>query len=79
MAIFYKLHQEKREGAKNKGMWYASFMTSADGGNDANAMAAKVSIIRLTQRICVTVSGSSVPMTDPKRTSRRAVTLTTSW
>lgn len=23
MAIFYKLHQEKREGAKNKGMWYA--------------------------------------------------------
>ena len=56
-----------------------SLITSREGGSDANAMAAKVSMMRFTQSICVTVSGSSVPMTDPPSTSSSAVTLTTSW
>ena len=54
-------------------------ITSCEGGSDARAMAAKVSMMRLTQRICVTVSGISVPMTEPPSTSSRAVRLTTSW
>lgn len=56
-----------------------SFITSRDGGNDASAIAAKVSMMRLTQRICVTVRGISVPMRAPPRTSSSAVTLTMSW
>ncbi|CCY64936.1 unknown [Prevotella sp. CAG:1124] len=56
-----------------------SFMTSRDGGSDARASAANVSIIRLTQSIWVTVSGSSVPITEPPSTSSSAVTLTISW
>ena len=56
-----------------------SFITSRDGGSEASASAAKVSMMRLTQSIWVTVSGSSVPMTEPPSTSSKAVTLTTSW
>ena len=56
-----------------------SLITSRDGGSEARAMAAKVSMMRFTQSICVTVSGISVPMTEPPSTSSRAVTLTTSW
>lgn len=56
-----------------------SFMTSALGGIDAKAMAAKVSIIRFTQSICVTVSGSSVPKKAPNKTLANATTLIVSW
>lgn len=55
------------------------FITSADGGSEAKAIAAKVSIMRFIHNICVTVSGSSVPMAEPANTSSRAATLTTSW
>ena len=54
-------------------------MTSRDGGSEAKAMAAKVSMMRFTHSICVTVSGSSVPMNEPPNTKSRAATLTTSW
>ena len=67
------------EMMKSEGLRGLSFITSREGGNEARAMAAKVSMIRLTQRICVTVSGISVPMMLPPRTSNRALTLTTSW
>ena len=56
-----------------------SFITSRLGGSEANAMAAKVSMMRFTHRICVMVSGISVPIKAPKSTSSSAVTLTTSW
>ena len=52
-----------------------SFITECCGGSDANAMAAKVSIIRFTQSICVTVSGDSVPINAPISTIRQAATL----
>ena len=55
------------------------FITSRDGGNEAKAIAAKVSMMRFTQRICVTVSGRSVSMNAPASTNSSAVTLTTSW
>ena len=54
------------------------FITDSDGGNEARAMAAKVSIIKFTQSICVTVSGDSVPMNAPISTIRHAATLTVS-
>ena len=57
----------------------ASFMTSAEGGSDASAMAAKVSMMRFTHSICVTVSGDSVPKKAPKRTMRQAIRLTVIW
>lgn len=40
MAIFYKLHQEKREGAKNKGMWYARARVT--GKTDLKAIASLI-------------------------------------
>ena len=56
-----------------------SRITSWEGGSEARARAAKVSIMRLTHRICVTVSGISVPITEPPSTSSKADRLTTSW
>ena len=56
-----------------------SAITSAEGGNDASARAAKVSMMRLTHNICVTVRGRSVPIIAPPSTSSNAVTLTISW
>ena len=56
-----------------------SSITLFEGGNEARAMAAKVSMIRLIHNICVTVSGDSVPIKAPMRTSKQAVTLTVSW
>ena len=47
--------------------------------NDANAIAAKVSIMRLTQSICVTFSGFSVPKKAPTRTTTHATTFTVNW
>ena len=53
--------------------------TSRDGGNEASAMAAKVSMIMLTHSIWVMVSGISVPISEPPSTSSKAVMLTVSW
>ena len=53
-------------------------MTAGEGGSEASAMAAKVSIMRLTQSICVTVSGDSVPIMAPTSTMRQAERLTVS-
>ena len=40
MAIKYRLYQEKRNGAKNKGMWYAHAVTT--GCKDLRAIAADI-------------------------------------
>ena len=56
-----------------------SFITLSSGGNEARAMAANVSIIKLTQSIWVTVRGDSVPIKEPTRTIKHAATLTVSW
>ena len=56
-----------------------SCMTSALGGSEAMAMAAKVSMMMLTQRICTTVRGISVPKTEPMKQIRMAATLIVSW
>ena len=55
-----------------------SFIYSLSGGSNENANAAKVSIIRFTHSICVTVSGDSVPSTAPANTVRHATTFTVS-
>ena len=54
-------------------------ITLRDGGSDARATAAKVSIIRLTHSIWVTVSGDCIPMNAPTSTIRLATTLTVIW
>ena len=56
-----------------------SFITLLEGGKAAKAMAAKVSMIRFTHNICVTVSGLCVPMNAPTNTMKHATTLTVSW
>lgn len=40
MAVKYRLYQEKREGAKNRGMWYAHAVTT--GTKDLRAIAADI-------------------------------------
>ena len=64
------------EARRSRGL---SSMTEREGGSEARAIAPKVSIIRFTQSICVTVSGDSAPINEPHRTSRQAATLTVSW
>ena len=49
------------------------------GGSEASASAAKVSMIRLTHSICVTVSGSSLPKIEPSSTMTIATKLIVSW
>ena len=56
-----------------------SLITASDGGSDASAIAANVSIMRFIQSIWVTVSGVSVPINAPQSTSIHAVTFTVSW
>ena len=56
-----------------------SFITDREGGNEASAMAAKVSMIRLTQSIWVTVSGDCIPMKAPQSTMKQAATFTVIW
>ena len=56
-----------------------SAITLLLGGNDASAMAAKVSMIRLTHSICVTVSGDLTSAKAPTSTVRQATTFTVSW
>ncbi len=57
----------------------ASSITDADGGRDARAMAANVSIIRFTHSIWVTVSGDCNPMNAPESTMRQATMFTVIW
>ena len=56
-----------------------SFITFSDGGKDAKAKAANVSMIRFTQSICVTVRTISVPNNAPSITMRHAATLIVIW
>ena len=68
-----------REMIKSEALRGFSFITSCEGGKEAKAKAAKVSIIRLTHNIWVTVRGISVPMIEPPSTRSKAATLTTNW
>ncbi len=52
-----------------------SRITSADGGSEAIAMAASVSMMMLTQRICTTVRGISEPKRAPAKQMTIATTL----
>ena len=56
-----------------------SRITRSSGGKEANAKAAKVSIMRFTQSIWVTVNGDSVPKKAPIRTIKHAATLIVIW
>ena len=56
-----------------------SSITSGLGGSEAIAIAAKVSMMILTQRICTTVSGMSVPKTAPTKQITIAAKLIVSW
>ena len=55
------------------------FITSMLGGSEARAPAAKVSMIRFTHSICVTVMGNSEPNIEPSSTMTSAATLMVSW
>ena len=55
------------------------FITSLYEGSLARARAAKVSIIRFTHNICVTVRGNSIPMNGPIRAVNSATTFMVSW
>ena len=57
----------------------ASFITAIEGGSDASAIAAKVSIMRFTQSICVTVRGVSMPRSAPISTMKQAPIVTVIW
>ena len=69
------------EGVTIKSLFFLGlvFITFGSGGNEANAPAAKVSIIRFTQSICVTVNGNCCPNTEPKNTIKSAATLIVNW
>ncbi len=56
-----------------------SSITSGLGGSEAIAIAAKVSMMIFTQRICTTVSGMSVPKTAPTKQMTMAAKLIVSW
>ena len=56
-----------------------SSITSLLGGSEASASAAKVSMIRFTHSICVTVSAGCSLKNEHMPTSRLAATLTVSW
>ena len=56
-----------------------SCITRSSGGREASASAAKVSMMRFTQSICVTVRGDSVPRNAPMSTMRQAATLMVIW
>ena len=56
-----------------------SRITRLSGGSDESAMAAKVSMMRFTHSICVTLSGESRPMKAPASTMRQAQMLMVIW
>ena len=68
-----------REMIKSDDLRGCSLITSSLGGIEANAKAAKVSMMRFTQSICVTVRGNSVPMKAPISTANSATKLMVSW
>ena len=74
--IFSSIERSRMNAFRSRGL---SFITLSVGGSADSAKAAKVSIIRFTHSICVTVSGVSVPMKAPQSTSRHAATFTVSW
>lgn len=76
MAIVRTIARETMLASRRRGR---SRITSCCGGSDAMAMAASVSMMMLTHRICVTVSGISVSMTDPARKTTIAAKLIVSW
>ena len=55
------------------------FISAFNAGSVASARAAKVSIIRFTQSICVTVSGNSTPTNGPMRAVSSARRFMVSW
>ena len=68
--------RERMKALRSRG---GSCITRFEGGREARAMAANVSMMRLIQSICVTVKGDSVPIKAPQSTRKQAVTLTVSW
>ncbi len=56
-----------------------SAITPGSGGSEAMAMAARVSMMMLTHRICTTVRGISVPKTAPAKQITMAAKLMVSW
>ena len=57
----------------------ASFITVIEGGSEASAIAAKVSMMRFTQSICVTVRGVSIPRRALMSTMKHAAIVTVIW
>ena len=56
-----------------------SFMTAGLAGSVASASAAKVSMMRFTQSIWMTLSGIATPMKGPSKAIVSAATLMVSW
>ena len=56
-----------------------SSITSGLGGSEAIAIAAKVSMMMLTHKICTTVRGRSVPKIAPTKQTTIAAKLIVSW
>ena len=56
-----------------------SFIILGSGGSDANAPAAKVSIIKFTHKSWVTVNGNLPQKIAPMKSIVRATTLIVSW
>ena len=56
-----------------------SDITASLAGSVANAKAAKVSIIKLTHSIWITVNGKSTPINGPTQAIPIATTFTVSW
>ena len=56
-----------------------SFITKGLGGKEAKDIAAKVSMMRFTQSIWVTVSGDWVSRNAPNITITQAITLIVNW
>jgi hypothetical protein len=55
------------------------FRTALSDGSVAKANAAKVSIIKLTHNICVTVNGKEIPINGPIKAVISATTFIVSW
>lgn len=49
------------------------------GGSVASASDANVSMMRLTQSICIALSGASLSTMAPRTDMKRATTLTVNW
>ena len=78
-AVMPTLFLTKRLNMKSLDLRGCSFMTSALGGMVESASEAKVSTMRLIQRIWVTVSGMSVSRKLPTIEMAKAVRLMVNW